>query len=162
ERREQCEAAARTLSIDLLRDADAKQLEAAKSDLDAIAYRRARHVIGENQRTLDCADAFAARDYEKVGELMQASHASLRDDFEVSTPELDALVEIASGLPSVIGSRMTGGGFGGCTVSLVKRDAADGLAAEISQQYVARTGVQPDAFVTVPSAGARILELPDP
>ncbi|MEM7576689.1 MAG: galactokinase [Planctomycetota bacterium] len=160
ERREQCEAAANALNVKALRDATLETLNSEKSKLEDVTFRRAHHVIGENQRTLDCADALVNRNYEAVGQLMFASHNSLRDDFEVSTPELDLLVELASALPGVIGSRMTGGGFGGCTVSLVKRDAADRLATEITKRYRAQTGVTPDAFVTTPSAGARILDLP--
>ncbi|MEM8783678.1 MAG: galactokinase [Planctomycetota bacterium] len=159
ERRAQCEAAARTLGVRALRDATLDQLEQAGSRLDDVTYRRARHVIGENQRTLDCAEALARDDHHEIGRLMFASHASLRDDFEVSTPQLDALVDLAEQRRDrgVVGSRMTGGGFGGCTVSLVQRDAAEQIAAEITEQYHADTGVTPDAFITVPSAGARTL-----
>ena len=160
ERRQQCEAAAKALGVQALRDATLPQLETHRDQLDELSYRRARHVISENQRTLDCADALAKRNYETVGQLMFASHASLRDDFEVSTPELDLLVELAANQPRDLlpGSRMTGGGFGGCTVSLVKRDAAESIATQITEQYQAKTGVTPDAFITVPSAGARMLE----
>ncbi len=163
ERRQQCEAAAGTLGVKALRDATLDMLESTKGQLDDTAYRRARHVIGENQRTLDCADALDARDYAAVGNLMFASHDSLRDDFEVSTPELDKLVELAKAHhdpeAGVIGSRMTGGGFGGCTVSLVRRDAVDRLADQITADYRQATGVEAEAFVTVPSAGAEILEV---
>ncbi|HEX7009013.1 MAG TPA: galactokinase, partial [Phycisphaeraceae bacterium] len=123
QRRAQCEAAARALEVSALRDATLEQLAQAYADEDQVEYRRARHVIRENQRTLDFADAAAARDWAKAGQLMFESHASLRDDFEVSCPELDLLVELAAARVDrgqVWGSRMTGGGFGGCTVSLVR------------------------------------------
>ncbi|MEM6750784.1 MAG: galactokinase, partial [Planctomycetota bacterium] len=117
ERRAQCEAAAKALGVPALRDAGAAMLKAARGDLDPVVFQRARHVIDENQRTLDCVRALGARDYPAVGDLMFASHASLRDDFAVSTPELDKLVALAEAErdAGVIGSRMTGGGFGGCT-----------------------------------------------
>ncbi|MEM7683031.1 MAG: galactokinase [Planctomycetota bacterium] len=156
ERRAQCESAARTLGVPALRDADPAGLEAAAHTLDPLAYRRARHVLHENQRTLDAANALEARDYPTVGRLMFASHASLRDDFEVSTPELDTLVELARAESDagVIGSRMTGGGFGGCSVTIARRSAIHDLAQRITEAYFAATGIRADAFVTTPSDGA--------
>ncbi len=163
ERRAQCEAAAERLGVSVLRDATMPQLDAVKDRLDDMSYRRARHVISENQRTLDAADAMAAGDWATVGSLMFASHDSLRDDFEVSTPELDQLVELAATRcpdGGVIGSRMTGGGFGGCTVSLVRADAADEVAAALGAGYAKAVGIQPTIFATRPAAGARALTLP--
>ena len=164
ERRAQCEKAARTLGVELLRDATMEQLEAAKSKMDDVTYRRARHVIGENQRALDAAEAMRKRDWSAMGRLMRQSHDSLRDDFEVSTPELDRLVDLAyerheSAGGGVIGSRMTGGGFGGCTVSLVRKDNVERIGAEIADAYQAAVGEAPSVFVTVPSPGARVLDL---
>ena len=94
--------------------------------MDDETYRRARHVIGENQRVENTVAALAAGDFAAAGKLMVASHLSLKNDFEVSVPELDALVELATAFDGVYGARMTGGGFGGCIVSLVKADAVDG------------------------------------
>src|SRR5699024_3881513 len=116
-RRSQCEAAAKVLGVKALRDADMDGLEAKKSELDDVVYRRARHIISENARTLNAADAMNRGDWPQMGRLMIESHISLRDDFEVSCQELDLLVELALQFRKdgkVIGSRMTGGGFGGC------------------------------------------------
>src|SRR5262249_38152640 len=117
ERRRQCEAAARSLKVQALRDATLEALEAAQGQLEPEVFRRARHVITENARTLDAAKAIGASDWPTVGRLMYASHASLRDDYEVSCPELDAVVEISRGIGEeggMLGCRMTGAGFGGC------------------------------------------------
>lgn len=161
ERRAACELAAKTLGIEALRDITSDELEGRKDDLDSLLYRRARHVVGENERTVEAAEAMQAGDWSTVGELMYASHNSLRDDYEVSCPELDAIVEIAQSIGpegGVIGSRMTGGGFGGSTVSLViagrEREIADAIGAE----YTRRTGKTATAFVTKPARGAHIVE----
>ncbi|MEM1444712.1 MAG: galactokinase [Planctomycetota bacterium] len=162
ERREQCEAAAKTIGVEALRDANFEDLRIHRDKLDPTVFRRAQHVLAENQRTLDFADALRERDYEQAGEKMFASHESLRRDFEVSTDELDLLVSLAQLQrgQGVIGSRMTGGGFGGCTVSLIEAAKAEHLIRVITREYQRTTGVTPDAFVMAPSAGARILDLP--
>jgi len=149
-RRAQCEAAAAAIKVELLRDATFPMLEAARSKMDDIVYRRARHIITEIARTLDFANALTARDYNHCGQLMYASHASLRDDYEVSCPELDALVEIARGTPGVHGARMTGGGFGGCIVALVESTAVGNLIATIDT----KTANKATTFATTASAGA--------
>ncbi len=162
QRRSQCETAAHLLGVPALRDATLAQLEQKKSAWDEVVYRRARHVISENQRTVEAAAAMDARDWSRVGDLMFASHDSLRDDYEVSTPELDLLVGLASGLREdggVIGSRMTGGGFGGCTVTLVQADRVEQVTQDICKTYVERTGIHPSPFVTRPADGARMLAL---
>jgi galactokinase len=162
ERRAACEAAARTLGVKALRDATLEQLDGARDRLDATAYRRARHVIAENARTLDAEQAMTRGDWPAVGELMYASHASLRDDFEVSTPELDLLVELASQVGEaggVYGARMTGGGFGGCIVSLVKTAAVDQVRDSLTSGYRKKIGVDPTPFVSRPGPGARLIEL---
>ena len=162
QRRAQCQAAAKTLGVQALRDATMDQLDAIRDQLDATSYRRARHVITENQRTLDAADAMVQHDWATVGTLMFASHASMRDDFEITTPELDTLVELAQARcphDGVIGSRMTGGGFGGCTVSLVHADALDDVTADLSASYERATGIPPTLFATRAAQGARILDL---
>jgi len=161
ERRTQCEAAANALGVPSLREASLAMLEEKKESLEEVLYRRARHVIGEIERTTAAATALEAGRWQEVGQLMYASHAALRDDYEVSCPELDVLVEAASELgleKGVIGSRMTGGGFGGCTVSLVKTDAAAAVAEEICQRYQEKTGVEATAFATPPAQGATVLK----
>lgn len=159
-RRKQCEAAAVALGVPSLRDATTDLLETNRSKLEEVVFRRARHVIGEIARTAQAADAIRAGKWAKVGELMYASHQSLRDDYEVSCPELDAVVEIARG-PSaaggVIGCRMTGGGFGGCTVALVKTDAVTAVMRTMAVGYTQKTGITPTMFVSRPGAGATLL-----
>ncbi len=121
--------------------------------MDAVVLRRCRHVIGENARVQAAAAAIAAGDADAFGALMYASHASLRDDYQVSCPELDLLVELARGVEGVYGARMTGGGFGGCTVSLVRADAVARLEAAIVDQYHNATGRRPQVFVCRASDG---------
>ncbi len=166
ERVQQCKEAAAAMGVTYLRDASLKQLEAAASASRLVSraltpkvVSRARHVITEDQRVLDARDALRAGNLARVGKLMRASHDSLRDDFEVSTPELDALVDIAMGVDGVYGSRMTGGGFGGCTITLVDADAVPALLAAIEEQYPLRTGGKSaSCFVTRPSDGAAVLQ----
>jgi len=160
-RRAECEAAARGLSVPALRDATLAGLTAAKKKLDPTVFRRARHVITENERTLEFAAAIQAADWPAVGRLMYASHASLRDDYEVSCPELDAIVEIAKTIPpdrGMIGCRMTGAGFGGCAVSLVRTDALQHITRAISEAYERQMRTQPTIFSSRPAAGARVVK----
>lgn len=159
ERRQQCFDAAKVLGVSSLRDITLKEFERQESQLSDVHRRRARHVISENQRVLDFVNALENRDWSRVGELMLASHASLHDDYEVSCPELDLLVELAtehrdSGL---IGSRMTGGGFGGCTVSLVETVHRVSISDAITSKYEHETGIKPTCFTSRPAAGACIL-----
>ena len=161
-RREQCAEACRALGVASLRDATVELLEKRRGQMDEVIFRRARHVITENQRTRDAAAAITAGDWPDAGELMLASHASLRDDYEVSCRELDLLVELtephrADG--NVIGARMTGGGFGGCIVALVKQDAVEEVATDIASRYQQQTDIEPALYVTRPAAGARVLEV---
>ena len=161
QRRAQCEQAARLLGVASLRDATAALLASAGGKLDPVVYRRARHVISEIERTVQAAQAVRAANWPAVGQLMYASHASLRDDYEVSCAELDALVEIAQGLGpkgGVIGCRMTGGGFGGCTVALVRAEAVADLSAKVAADYEKRTRIKPSLFVSRPAAGATVLQ----
>jgi len=161
ERRHQCEQAAQHLGVTALRDATPERLEAARSGLDDVLYRRARHVISENARTLEAADAFAAGRWERAGQLMVGSHMSLRDDFEVSCPELDILVELAMGVGmegGVFGSRMTGGGFGGCTVTLVRKETVHDIANTVGRKYAERTAIEPAIYVSRPARGAYVLK----
>jgi galactokinase len=160
-RRSQCEAAARVLKVPALRDATPATLEAARGQMDPVVFRRARHVISENERTLQAAQAIQASDWAKVGQLMYASHASLRDDYAVSCPELDTVVDIAQAMSDgggVIGCRMTGGGFGGCAVSLVKTEAVLRTTRALDEAYEKQTGRQATIFSSRPAAGARILK----
>ena len=121
---------------------------------DPIAHKRARHVVGEVQRTSDAVEALKAGDLETFGKLMNASHVSLRDDYEVTGPELDTMAEEAWKIDGVIGSRMTGGGFGGCTVSLVKDEAIDTFIAKVGEAYEKRIGIKPEFYVAEIGDGA--------
>ena len=147
-RRSQCDAAVAALTtlhpaIRSLRDVTPEILTEAADRLDPVAFRRAEHVVGEHARVGATIAALAAGDLAAVGHLFAESHASLRDKFEVSSPELDAMVEIASGVPGVVAARMTGAGFGGCTVNLVRPDAIDALRAAVERDYPARTDLTP-------------------
>jgi galactokinase len=160
ERRAQCEQAANILEAPSLRSANMDQLLAARSKMENVIFRRARHVITEIARTLDAAREIRSRNWRKAGELMYASHASLRDDFEVSCAELDLTVEIACKLGEtggVYGCRMTGGGFGGCAVALVKSSAVEKISQEISRAYFAKTKIEASIFSSRPGQGATLL-----
>jgi galactokinase len=160
-RRSECEAAARGLGVIALRDATLNALTAAQDRLNETVFRRARHVITEIARTLATAEALAASNWDEVGQFMYASHASLRDDYEVSCAELDAVVEIAQALGperGVIGCRMTGGGFGGCAVALVQANAVAAISQEMEKYYREQTGREPTLFVSRPAAGAHVIE----
>ena len=154
QRRSSCEKAIRVLEADSFRNVTMEQVNARRDSMDPVVFKRAKHVVGEIARTTDAAEALKKDDWDKVGQLMYASHNSLRDDFEVSCQELDILVDLASKTEGVIGSRMTGGGFGGCTVTLVAGDKADAATESICKQYEQMTGIKPTAFVTRPSQGA--------
>jgi galactokinase len=160
-RRAQCEAAARALGVDSLRDATPEALESAKGKMDDVVFRRARHVIGEIERTVHAAEGVRASNWPTVGQLMYASHRSLRDDYEVSCKELDAIVEIAEGIGikgGVFGCRMTGGGFGGCTVALVQTELIENISQKIAVDYKKKTGIEATIFTTRPAAGATVVK----
>uniref|UniRef100_H0ZDC6 Galactokinase n=1 Tax=Taeniopygia guttata TaxID=59729 RepID=H0ZDC6_TAEGU len=154
-RRRQCEEAAAALGKASLRDATLAELEEARSRLGDEVFRRARHVIGEIARTAQAAQALQHRDYRTFGRLMVESHNSLRDDYEVSCPELDELVAAALEVDGVYGSRMTGGGFGGCTVTLLEAGAADRAQQHIQEKYSGTATF----YLTKPSGGAKALPL---
>ncbi len=161
ERRRQCEQAAQSLKVPALRDATLEALEGAQAHLEPEVFRRARHVITENARTLHAVNAIAAADWLSVGRLMYESHASLRDDYQVSCPELDAVVEIAQNIGEaggMLGCRMTGAGFGGCAVSLVRTEAAPVITRKIDHAYEKKSGRQAAIFSSRPAAGVRILK----
>jgi galactokinase len=155
ERREQCQAAAAALKVMALRDASTTQV--LNSDLDPLVKRRALHITGENERVFAGREALLAGDVDTFGELMFVSHESSRDNFENSTPNLDALVEIAHSTNGVIGSRLTGGGFGGSTVSLIRAEQAQDIIDSMQKKYLSATGAHCTAILTRPSQGARIL-----
>lgn len=162
QRREQCETAAKVLGVESLRDATLEQLEETKDKMDTVVYQRAFHVIGEITRTAAAAKLMEQNAWQQVGKHMYDSHETLSRDFEVSTKELDLLVQFAKNIGiagGVYGSRMTGGGFGGCTVSLVKSDMAQAISDQICKAYQEQTNIEPTAFVTRPAQGARTLRL---
>ena len=141
------------------RDVTADDVAAAWDQLGSPVDRRSRHVVGEIARTIDAAKALERTDFEALGPLMAASHDSLRDDFEVSCPELDILVNIAREIGragGVIGARMTGGGFGGSTVTLCESSKAPAIAAKLAADYHAATGIEPEIFASRPSRGAHL------
>lgn len=139
------------------RDVTPADLEMSAGKMDAVTFRRGRHVVGEIARTIAAAKALKANDFSRLGTLMYASHASLRDDFEVSCPELDHLVKTAQGLDGVIGARMTGGGFGGSTVTLCETGKAEVIAAVLVKSYEAEFGFAPEIFASRPAEGARLV-----
>ncbi len=158
-RREDCERAVAALStrldgVSALRDVTFAQLIRHADAMPELIFRRARHVVGEIDRTLRAAAALEAGDLKECGRLMYLSHESLRDDYEVSCAELDLMVEIARSLPGVYGARMMGGGFGGCTINLVEASRADAFAQAMADRYRAATGVTPPILTCVPGPGA--------
>ncbi len=160
-RRMECTDASRQLGVASLRDATPAMVEAANGSLDPVIARRARHVTTENMRTVAAAAHLEAREFADVGRLMYASHRSLRDDFEVSSAELDTLVDVAREIGpagGVLGARMTGGGFGGCTVTLVRTDSAASVANTLSTEYQKRTGRAATTFLSRPARGAHMLD----
>ncbi len=161
ERRVQCEAAARHFKVAALRDVSLARFAAEADALDAVTRRRARHVISENARTVRAADALRAGDAATVGRLMDLSHESLRDDFAVSSPALDTIVDIARQQPGCLGARMTGAGFGGCGVALVRREAAAAFVAAVREEYHAAAGLEPASYVTTAHAGASAIAAPE-
>lgn len=156
-RRKVCASAARVLGVPALRDATPELVEARRLDLSREEYLCAQHVAAENQRTLAAADALRAGDLAAVGRLMDASHASLRDEFRVSCRELDAAVELASGVPGVHGARMTGAGFGGCAIALCEASAVRTLLRTVTAGFRRRFARECDAFATAASDGAAAL-----
>ena len=160
ERRRQCELAAKILGVPALRDATDEMLERAKRKMEDTVFRRARHVIGEIERTVHAAEGVRAANWPAVGQLMYASHDLLRDDYEVSCEELDVVVDIAGNIGfkgGVYGCRMTGGGFGGCAVALVKTELVAAITGRIVADYKKRTGIEATMFVSRPAAGATVL-----
>lgn len=156
-RRQSCENVARRLGIDTLRDADMEMLDAVKADISAEDYMRAKFVIEEKERVLDVCEALNRCDIETVGKLMYATHHGLSKDYEVSCEELDYLNDIAKEC-GVTGSRIMGGGFGGCTINLVADGIYDNFIATVTEKFNARYGHQPKIYDVVISDGARRVE----
>ncbi len=159
ERRAQCEAGVKHLAkffpnVIALRDVTIEQLEAHRDGLPDVVYRRCRHVITENERVLAAGDALERDDPKRFGDLMAESHRSLRDDYEVSCNELDLMVELAQSVEGVYGARMTGGGFGGCTVNLVAETRVEEFRRDMTEQYERITKLRPEIYSCRAANGA--------
>ena len=162
DRRAQCEEGMRLLrkflpSTKALRDVSLVELETHRDDLPLLTYRRCHHVISENERVMQTVEALQSGDMAAVGRCMTESHRSLKEDYEVSSFELDAMVDAARMQPGMIGARMTGGGFGGCTINLVRLDGVENFTRSIGAAYKSATGIVPEIYVS--SAGAGVTEL---
>lgn len=160
---QQCKDATATLQkvhgdrIQTLRDANVEDVLKCKDAMEDVIYRRARHVVTENARVLATKAALLKGDWKIVGQQMNLSHISMRDDYETSCEEVDILAELAQKYDGVFGSRLTGGGFGGCTVTLVTKGKAAGLMDHLRKEYKAKTGKDCAPFETMPASGARLL-----
>lgn len=158
-RRAECETGVRHFSerladIRALRDVSLADLERSGGDLDEVIFQRCRHVITENARVMEAASALERGDLQAFGNLMAESHRSLRDDYQVSCSELDAMVDLAARIEGVYGARMTGGGFGGCTINLVRADSVAGFKRTVARDYEQATGLAPEIFVCSTADGA--------
>ena len=161
-RRAQCEQGVKLLSsalpeIQALRDVTPGQLERHKGLLPDVIYRRCRHVVTENERVQKAADALLNGDLPTLGQLMAESHCSLRDDYQVSCAELDTMVEIGCAQPGVVGARMTGGGFGGCTINLVHAAAAENFKLSVAAEYEKRIHIRPDIYIVGATEGVHAI-----
>ena len=162
DRRASCERAADAIRVRhpeviALRDADLTMLDEVQSAISGEDYRRARHVILENPRPAAMSEALTTGNLTRAGQVMKDSHASLRDLYDVSTPELDLLVDVAASVPGCHGARLTGAGFGGCVVAIADVGANDAVIASVANEYKARYGNEAPAIVSRPSAGARVV-----
>jgi galactokinase len=155
-RREQCETAAEMMGVAALRDANSEMLEAAREKLGDVLYRRAKHIISENLRTQAVGMALRARSLITVGQALRDSHASLRDDYEVSCRELDVIADLANAQDGCYGARMTGAGFGGCAVAIVKNEAVEAFISAVGPAYTAQTGLTPHLYVCQAAAGSGV------
>lgn len=157
-RRNECEFGVKVIKekfseVNSLRDANMAYLNAVKNSIDNVIYKRCKHVITENERTMLSVSALKNKDYRLFGELLKGSHYSLKDDYEVSCTELDEMVRIAESMDFVYGSRLTGGGFGGCTVNLIQHGKQDEFSEIIKREYHNLTGIYPDVYYFKPSGG---------
>jgi galactokinase len=157
ERRAQCEAAAAFFQVPALRDVSLSRFERRADELDPLIRQRARHVISENERTLQAVTAMQQGDAHRLGRLMAASHASLRDDFEVSSRELNIMVKIAQKQHGCHGARMTGAGFGGCAVALVRTSLVEAFADRVHQAYETAAGLMPSIYICQASEGSSLV-----
>jgi len=162
-RRADCELGVELLSqklphVESLRDVTNGDLQRYKNQLPEVIAKRCRHVASENSRVLEAASALERRDLETFGQLMRESHISLRDDYEVSCKELDLMVGLASDVEGVFGARMTGGGFGGCTINLVRSESADSFKQSVASEYLKATGREPEIYVCTAAQGAERIE----
>ncbi len=164
QRRQECSRAAQVLAhvvgarpVRALRDVTSKDLAAHEGSLPDPLARRARHVVGENERVLETVEALRRGDLTTIGRLLYASHQSLAGDYEVSSPELDLMVQLACGVEGVVGARMTGAGFGGCTVNLVRQEAVDSFREQVIETYRSRTGLPAEMYVCEAVDGLRII-----
>ena len=164
ERRQECETGVAMLEpvlpgIRALRDVSSAQLEEHKGLLPVTIYRRCRHIVTENERVLQTVEAFRRNDLATVGQLMNASHESLRDDYAVSSDALDAMVDAMRSVPGCYGARLTGAGFGGCAVALVEPGAEQAMADAIFEQYPKATNIWPEVYTTRAADGARVMQI---
>ena len=157
ERRKQCEIAAQFFNVPALRDVSSEQFEASAHELDKVTRKRAWHVITENERTLMAAKAMRSGDAKALGQLMDASHESLRDDFEVSSESLNRMVSLARSSPACFGARMTGAGFGGCAVALVQESETEFFTAQVAHDYQKKTNLEPKVYICKASRGAEVI-----
>ncbi|HGF7528300.1 TPA: galactokinase [Vibrio cholerae] len=158
-RRQQCEEAAKIFGVKALRDVSIEMFNDKIEQLDPVVAKRARHVITENERTLQAADALSAGDLKRMGELMEQSHASMRDDFEITVKEIDALVDIVKDVIGEQGGvRMTGGGFGGCIVALVPPSLVDDIEKAVEERYPQQSGLTATFYVCQAKAGAGLIQ----
>ncbi len=158
ERREQCEAAANYFGVSHLRDVTMDQFDLRSADLGDLPRRRARHVISENERVLRAVAAMIAGDVVEMGQLMNDSHISMRDDFEITNDELNIIAHLAQTQPGCFGARMTGGGFGGCAVALVEKSITPSFVDQVTASYQEKTGLQPHVFICRPTNGAELIK----
>ena len=158
ERREQCEAAANYFGVSHLRDVTMDQFDLRSADLGDLPRRRARHVISENERVLRAVAAMIAGDVVEMGQLMNDSHISMRDDFEITNNELNIIAHLAQTQPGCFGARMTGGGFGGCAVALVEKSITPSFVDQVTASYQEKTGLQPHVFICRPTNGAELIK----
>lgn len=157
-RRLQCETAAKHFGVALLCDIDIDTFDAGKQGLANVELKRARHVVYENHRTLDAADALSKGDIKALGDLMRASHASMKDDFEITTPEIDYLVDVLNeAIGDNGGARMTGGGFGGCVVAVLPSDQVASVCELIESRYFQKTGIKESIYLSKACQGVHIL-----
>jgi galactokinase len=157
ERFQQCQAAAQHFGAKALRDVSPQELLEKGKGLDELVYRRARHIVTEDQRVLDAIDAMRRGDVFRLGQLLDASHVSMRDDFEITNEALNIMVTVARRQPGCYGARMTGGGFGGCAVALVDAGKAEAFALAVAHDYQAETSLTPSVYVCHASQGAEVV-----